>query len=243
MPPFSYIDGSKRSRIGARLFTVAISRALLPTGATASGSAPAARRGATTDVLPERAASVSGVQPPFPAADGSALCRSRSASASTSPALTAAWMQPLSIPISLHPSDGSALCCSSISARGSWTPPRSSSKSRAMCSAVRPCMSRRFGSAPCLSSSRNSAGEGHDEVEPMSTRSSSAVRGVSSPPKCIGASKPPGNCSGVSACLARTPSCGSSSLTSVGSFCGTTASASPGSRAQPAGSALTSSSR
>mmetsp|Transcript_19790 Transcript_19790/g.61789 ORF Transcript_19790/g.61789 Transcript_19790/m.61789 type:complete len:433 (+) Transcript_19790:997-2295(+) len=77
----------------------------------------------------------------------------------------------------------------------------------------------------------------------MSTRSSSAVRGVSSPPKCIGASKPSGSCSGVSACLARTPSCGSSSLTSVGSFCGTTASASPGSRAQPAGSALTSSSR
>lgn len=71
---------------------------------------PGAARAAPprADVLPERAASVSGVQPPFPAADGSAPCRSRSASASTSPALTAAWMQPLSIPISLHPSDGSA---------------------------------------------------------------------------------------------------------------------------------------
>mmetsp|Transcript_15977 Transcript_15977/g.47653 ORF Transcript_15977/g.47653 Transcript_15977/m.47653 type:complete len:243 (-) Transcript_15977:792-1520(-) len=159
-PPIPHASSPRSRRMAARLFTVAISRALLPTGATASGSAPAARRGATTDVLPERAASVSGVQPPFPAADGSAPCRSRSASASTSPALTAAWMQPLSIPISLHPSDGSALCCSSSSARGSWTPPRSSSKSRAMCSAVRLCMSRRFGSAPCLSSSRTISSEG-----------------------------------------------------------------------------------
>mmetsp|Transcript_48995 Transcript_48995/g.150662 ORF Transcript_48995/g.150662 Transcript_48995/m.150662 type:complete len:240 (-) Transcript_48995:510-1229(-) len=68
-------------------------------------------------------------------------------------AAAAAWMQPLAIPISLLPREGSAPCASSFSHSARSMPPRSSSKSSAKCSADRPCWSRKFGSARCESSS------------------------------------------------------------------------------------------
>mmetsp|Transcript_70719 Transcript_70719/g.194017 ORF Transcript_70719/g.194017 Transcript_70719/m.194017 type:complete len:200 (+) Transcript_70719:379-978(+) len=150
---FGAANLSKASSTLARLFSVATSRALLPIGVGASGSAPAASSGATTPIVPPRAARARGVQPPLPAAEWSAPWRRRTLSASAWPSIVAAWTQLLARPVSLEPREGSAPCCRSNSASSRLTPWWSSPKSSAACSAVRLLMSWMFGSAPCASSS------------------------------------------------------------------------------------------
>eukprot|EP00966_Prymnesium_polylepis_P229615 5312942-Prymnesium_polylepis.2 len=75
-----------------------------------------------TAIVPERAASASGVQPPLPAAECAAPWRSSRLTASAWPSSVAAWTQPLATPLSWLPSDGSAPCFSSICHRHAARP-------------------------------------------------------------------------------------------------------------------------